>query len=416
MSKTMCSLVLTVGVLLAGSAAAQNEIRIGVLQPLSGPIANEGRRQLNGMENMRDIINERGGIHGKKITWAVGDAPDATAASNEAGRLINREGVKLIMGTFSSSLCLPASDVAERNNVIYFEVSCLDTRYSKRGYKNTYRSAADAGGMGHYSIEFIRDSLHKKLGTDLKKLKLAILSEDSAFGQGISGAARKRAEELGIAIVSVDFYNRNTMVDFTPLILKLKKAQPDVLLMPNYTNDAILFWRQARQQDLQLKATLNAGAVGYGSPDFGKTFGKLAEGPFTINQANEVSPKNLSKDGAALEAYVKKRYEEKYKEPYGGSALLGATGVAIMAEILKKTGGDLNPEKFRAAAQSIDIPVGGLVHAWGAKFDASGQNLDERVLFPATQWQDGTQVTVWPERFAVSPMRATPLPRWSERH
>src|SRR5215510_13634932 len=112
--------VITLLAFIAGSWTAipdglsQNQIKIGVLEPLSGPIAAEGRRQLNGMEVVRDIINERGGIAGKELVWVVADVPDPTAASNEAARLITQEGVKLLTGSFSSSLCVPASEVAAR--------------------------------------------------------------------------------------------------------------------------------------------------------------------------------------------------------------------------------------------------------------------------------------------------------------
>ena len=118
--------------------------------------------------------------------------------------------MKLLAGTFSSSLCLPASEVAARNNIVYWEVSCVDPRFNARGYKNVFRTEIDANGFGWYEIEFLRDTLHQKLGNELKDLKVAFLSEDSAYGQGTTEAGKKRAQELGIPIVSVDFYNRNT--------------------------------------------------------------------------------------------------------------------------------------------------------------------------------------------------------------
>lgn len=406
---------LAVSAALSPHAAAQNQIRIGILEPLSGPIAAEGRRQLNGMEVMRDIINERGGIAGKQLVWVVADAPDATAATSEASRLITQQGVKLIAGTFSSSLCLPASDVAARNNIVYWEVSCVDPRFSVRGYKNVFRTEIDANGFGWYEIEFIRDALSRKLGKDLNSLKVAILSEDSAYGQGTTEAAKKRAQELGIPIVSVDFYNRNSMTDFTPLILKLKSAQPDVIIANAYTNDAILFWQQARQLDLNVKAVLSAGAIGFGSPDFGKSLGAAAEGPFALLEPGGLNPKALTKEAAALDAEIAKRYEAKYKERYAASAQVGAAGIWILAEVLKKTGGDLSPDRIRAAALSLDIPVGGMLNGWGVKFQENGQNAPERVQHYMVQWQDGKQVTVWPERFAVAPMKHVPLPKWSER-
>lgn len=412
-----CAVVaaVAVGVALPSRATAQGQIKIGVLQPLSGPIAAEGRRQLNGMEVVRDLINERGGIAGKRLTWVVADAPDPTAATNQARRLITQEGVKLLAGTFSSSLCLPASDVAARSNVVYWEVSCVDPRFSVRGYKNVFRTEIDANGFGWYQLEFIRDTLHKKLGKDLKDLRIAFLSEDSAYGQGTTEAGRKRAQELGIRVISVDFYNRNTMTDFTPIILKLKSSRPDVIIANAYTNDAILFWQQARQLDLDVKAVVGAGAIGFGSPDFGKSLGAAAEGPFTLLEPAGMNPKALDKEVAALEAEIARRYEVKYKERYAASAQVGAAGMWILAEVLKKTGGDLSPDKVRAAALSLDIPVGGTLNGWGVKFQDNGQNATDRVQHYIVQWQNGKPVTVWPERFAVAPMKHVPLPKWSER-
>ena len=399
----------------ASQAVAQNQIKIGILEPLSGPIAAEGRRQLNGMEVVRDIINERGGIAGKQLTWVVADVPDPTAASNEASRLITQEGVKLLAGTFSSSLCLPASEVAARNNIVYWEVSCVDPRINVRGYKYVFRTEIDASGFGWYEIEFLRDTLHQKLGKELKDLKVAFLSEDSAYGQGTTEAAKKRAQELGIPIVSVDFYNRNSMTDFTPIILKLKASKPNVIIAAAYTNDAILFWKQAKQLDLQFDALVSAGAVGFGSPDFGKSLGKGAEGPFALVEPAGMNPKAVAKEVSALEAEIAKRYEAKYGEKYAASAQLGAAGIWILAEVLKRTGGDLNPDKVRAAVLGIDIPVGGTLNGWGVKFQDNGQNAPDRVQHYMLQWQDGRQVTVWPERFAIAPMRFVPLPKWSER-
>lgn len=399
----------------APRAVAQNQIKIGILEPLSGPIAAEGRRQLNGMEVVRDIINERGGIAGKQLTWVVADVPDPTAASNEASRLITQEGVKLLAGTFSSSLCLPASEVAARNNIVYWEVSCVDPRINVRGYKYVFRTEIDASGFGWYEIEFLRDTLHQKLGKELKDLKVAFLSEDSAYGQGTTEAAKKRAQELGIPIVSVDFYNRNSMTDFTPIILKLKASKPNVIIAAAYTNDAILFWKQAKQLDLQFDALVSAGAVGFGSPDFGKSLGKGAEGPFALVEPAGMNPKAVAKEVSALEAEIAKRYEAKYGEKYAASAQLGAAGIWLLAEVLKRTGGDLNPDKVRAAVLGIDIPVGGTLNGWGVKFQDNGQNAPDRVQHYMLQWQDGRQVTVWPERFAIAPMRFVPLPKWSER-
>src|SRR5215467_3932748 len=93
-------LVMISAVVAAVSSGQSGEYKIGVLEPLTGPLAGEGKRHLEGFEIVRDMINERGGVMGKKLTFTVADAPDPTVAASEANRLITREGVKIITGTF----------------------------------------------------------------------------------------------------------------------------------------------------------------------------------------------------------------------------------------------------------------------------------------------------------------------------
>src|SRR5690349_24945599 len=110
----LTALTLVSAALIGGSEgqALQGEYKIGVLEPLTGPLAGEGKRHLEGFEIVRDMINERGGVMGKKLAFVVADAPDPTAAATEATRLATREGVKIITGTFSSRLCGAASEAA----------------------------------------------------------------------------------------------------------------------------------------------------------------------------------------------------------------------------------------------------------------------------------------------------------------
>ena len=116
---TLTIIVATLALVLGGEPAAvrgqspAGEYKIGVLEPLTGPLAFEGKRHMEGLEVVRDLINERGGVMGKKLVFAVADATDPTAAASEANRLITREGVKIITGTFSSRLCGAASEVDE---------------------------------------------------------------------------------------------------------------------------------------------------------------------------------------------------------------------------------------------------------------------------------------------------------------
>src|SRR5256886_743614 len=250
----------TLTALAAVTHGQSGEYKIGVLEPLTGPLAGEGKRHLEGFEIVRDMINERGGVMGKKLVFTVADAPDPTAAATEATRLATREGVKIITGTFSSRLCGAASEAAARQNVIYWETSCVDPRFNKRGLKNVYRPEIAATGFGWYNVEFIAKHLAPRFNKKPSELKIAFLSEDSSYGQGVTESARQRAkQEFGMQEVgSVEYYKFDTINDFTPVIVKLKQAQPDVLHHIAHTNDSILFWRQAKEQNLQVKALVHA--------------------------------------------------------------------------------------------------------------------------------------------------------------
>src|SRR5438874_13212264 len=249
-----------------GVAPAQQlkgEYKLGVLEPPNGNLAVQGKLHLEGYEIMRDLINSRfGGVMGRKLVLVVGDAPDPTAAASEATRLATREGVKIITGTFSSTLCGAASEAASRQNVIYWETSCVDPRFTRRGLKNVFRTEVDGTGFGWYNVEFIAKHLAHRLGKKTSELRVAFLSEDSSYGQSVTEMARQRAkQEFGMQEVSAEYYTFTTN-DLTPTILKLKNANPDILHHTARNHAAILFWRQAREQTFALKALVHAGATG----------------------------------------------------------------------------------------------------------------------------------------------------------
>jgi len=415
---TVLALALTLATLAGGVSgqALSGEYKIGVLEPLTGPLAGEGKRHLEGYEIVRDMINERGGVMGKKLVFAVADAPDPTAAASEANRLITREGVKIITGTFSSRLCGAASEAAARHNVIYWETSCVDPRFNKRGLKNAFRTEIDATGFAWYNIEFIVKHLAPRLNIRPNQLKIAFLSEDSSYGQGVTESARQRAkQEFGMQELGVEYYNFTTINDFTPVIVKFKQAGPDVVHHIAHTNDSILFWRQAREQNFQFKALVHAGATGYGSPDFGKAHGDGANGPFALLEPGPgFKIESLRPDGQKLE----RDFRDAVKKRTGGDAQgghqLAGGGLWVLKLVLDRARSD-DLDKFRAAVTALDLPVGSMINGWGVKFNDEGQNANERVQHYMLQWQNGRLVTVWPEEFTTMRAKWMPLPAWDQR-
>jgi branched-chain amino acid transport system substrate-binding protein len=401
----------------ASAQPLQGEYKVGVLEPLTGPLAFEGKRHLEGYEIMRDLINERfGGVMGRKLVLVSGDAVDPTAAASEATRLITREGVKILTGTYSSTLCGAASEAAARHNVIYWETSCVDPRFTRRGLKNVFRTEIDGTGFGWYNVQFIAKHLAPKFNVQPSQLKIAFLSEDSSYGQGVTEAARQRAkQEFGMQEVAAEYYAFATTNDFTPIILKLKALAPDVVHHIARGHDAVLFWRQSREQGFVFKALVHAGATGYGSPDFGKALGPDGNGPFALLEPGPgFRLETMRPEGQRIEKAFRDAAKAKTGgEPYGGHQL-AAGGLWVLKLVLDQAKTD-DLEKFRQAVLAMDVPTGSGVNGWGVKFADTGQNSNERVQHYMLQWQGGQLVLVWPEEFTTNRAKWIPLGAWDQR-
>lgn len=407
--------------LVAGAVQGQpqlsGEYKIGVLEPLTGNLAVQGKLHLEGYEIMRDLINTRfGGVMGKKLVFVTGDAVDPTAAASEATRLATREGVKIITGTFSSILCGAASEAAARQNVIYWETSCVDPRLTRRNLKTVFRTEIDGTGFGWYNVEFIAKHLAHRLGKKPNELRVAYLSEDSSYGQSVTESARQRAKgEFGMQEVALEYYTFTTN-DLTPVILKLKAANPDILHHISRDQDAILFWRQAREQNFEVKAVVHAGATGYGNPGFGKAFGNDANGPFALLEPGPgLLIEKFRPEGQRIERAFREAVKAKTGSdvPTGGHQLAGG-GLWVLKLVLDAAKTD-ELDKFRAAVLAMDLPVGSTVNGWGIKFDETGQNSNARVQHYMLQWQNGAMVTVWPEEFTTHRAKWIPLGPWDQR-
>jgi branched-chain amino acid transport system substrate-binding protein len=365
---------------------------------------------------MRDIINERGGVMGKKLTFAQADGPNPTAAASEANRLITREGVKIITGTFSSTLCGAASEAAARHNVIYWETSCVDPRFTRRGLKNVFRTEIDGNGFGWYMVEFAAKYLAPKLNMRPNQFKVVFLSEDSSYGQSSTEAARERAKkEFGMTELALEYYNFQNINDFTPIIAKFKPLNPDIVFVIQRNNDAILFWRQAKEQNFVFKAMVHAGATGAGSPDFGAALKNDANGPFALLEPGPgFKVEALRPEGQQIERAFRDAVQKATGSyPLGGHQL-AAGGLWMLKLVLDRAKTD-ELTKFREAVMSLDLPVGSSVNGWGAKFDETGQNSNERVQHYMLQWQNGELVTVWPEEFTIQRAKWIPLGPWEQR-
>jgi branched-chain amino acid transport system substrate-binding protein len=227
----------------------------------------------------------------------------------------------------------------------------------------------------------------------------------------VGGGAVERVKALGLNLVADEKYSKN-LTDYSSMVLRLKAQDPDAIVATSYLNDAITIWRQMRELDLNVKAMIGVG-TGYALDDFLKAHGKYTDGIFNSDATMTVNRSALSAQAQELIKEFVPRFEEAYKHEPGPLAGITLGYVwALLTEVLPKAG-SMDVDKIRAAAHSIDKPLGSFPTGVGLKFDDKGQNV--RTLLPMMQWQNGKLPVVWPEKYATAKIIMLPLPKWSER-
>jgi branched-chain amino acid transport system substrate-binding protein len=412
------ALVLAAAVCLAGlPAAVAQDVQIGTIFPMTGNMAFGGNEGFMGTEIAREIVNEKGGLWGgKKIVFVTADAPDQTAATNEMNRLISRENVKLVIGSFSSAIAFTASAVAERNKVIFWENHGVADTIARRGFKYLFKSNVNATGTGGGAATWAATYLAKALNVAPKDMKVAVVWEDGTYGASVGKAAFEKAKELGLNVVANEGYSAKSP-DLSPLILKLKELNPDALLVAGIGQDAVLFWSQAKKLDFNVKAVV-ATSGGWGVPDFAKNLGSGAEGVFSSDFPTEVNPDGLTPQARELAREFIKRFQAKRGTRPTGNAWLAFAGTMVLFQEVLPKAGSLDADKIRQAAFSLDLPQGSMANGCGVKFiphDQFDGGKNERAFAIVGQWQDGVMRVVGPDKLATHKPVFVPLPKWSER-
>jgi branched-chain amino acid transport system substrate-binding protein len=398
------------------SKAADEVIKIGALYPLSGPMALLGTHDMNGVELATAFVNERGGIGGKKIQVIKADAPSPEAAISEAERLINVEKLDVIMGTYSSSLSFVASEVAEKHHKIYWETGAIADKITQRGFKYLFRNCTQASDFGYAAADFTTGTLAPIFGIDVKKLKIAVMFEDSLFGTSVCSAAKERLDKAGANVVAFESYSKK-VTDLSSLVMKFRSLKPDVIIATCYVNDAILWQRQMKELNLNVKAMVGTGG-GHGILDFAKAVGSDSDGVFSADFPLVKEASSLSPDLDPPLKVVWDRYKVAYGDFPDLHAMSAFTGAWVFYNHVLAKAGSTDPEKIRDAAYRVDIPQGGTHMGWGVKYQGEndpqpGQNT--RAFAVMMQWQGGLNYCVWPKKYAERNQILVPLPKWKDR-
>jgi branched-chain amino acid transport system substrate-binding protein len=401
--KTFTTALLVGATAFAQLALAQQTIKIGALNPYSGPLALYGTEVTRGYEVAVDKVNAAGGVLGRKIELIRGDVSNPQQGIATVEQLVAKDKVDMFVGTYISAIALTASDTAMRYNKLYWETNAVAQSLTERGLPNFIRSGPDGGAFANTSAATVRDLIAPALKKDVKDLKIWIEHEDSIYGTSIAQGQKRILEAFGAKVVGVGAHSARS-IDLNDTVLRAKQAAPDVLIQTGYVPDGNLLLRTAREQGFKPAAMLFVGTGD--TPETLQALGASSiEGVLVVGYPrNDISEAFGPGNKAYLEAY-----RAKYKsDPVAPQGMAAYSGFLILVEALKAAG-SLDIGKVQAAAAKLDKPENTYPSGFGAKFDKTFQNV--RASFTTSQWQAGKMVTVFPKTAVLPGVALKPLAR-----
>jgi branched-chain amino acid transport system substrate-binding protein len=250
----------------ASVTAAQAEILIAVVGPMTGQYAWNGEEFRVGADLAVEKINATGGILGEQVRLIVGDdAADPDQAVAVANKLVG-DGVVFVAGHWASGASIAASKVYEQAGVLMISPSSTNPRLTDEGGPNVFRVCGRDDRQGEVGGDYLAD----RWGNE----KIAILHDGTAYGEGLAEQTKKQLNKRGVSEAIYDAYAPGD-VDYSPVISRLKAAGIDVLFVGGYSAEAALMIREARDQDYDVQLVSGDGLA---TSDFWLTAGSAGEG------------------------------------------------------------------------------------------------------------------------------------------
>ncbi|MBI3089235.1 MAG: ABC transporter substrate-binding protein [Candidatus Tectomicrobia bacterium] len=383
--------------------AQPRPIPIGIIHPVSGPLAEIGQVERLGAQLAVDEINAGGGIKslgGAKLALMLGDSESKPAVGRaEAERLI-REGAVILMGAFQSAVTLAIAQVAEQRGIPFvIDIAAADP-ITQRGYQHVFRIFPTVDRLATNGVNFMREVF--EASGRMPKTIVAMHTND-LFGSLQAKAFVKKSQDLNAPwkITEVIPYPLTT-VDLSTEVSKVKALKPEVLAPITRLRDAILMVRELYKQRVELLGVVSPGAPGLYEAEFITQLGKLAEYAMdAVPWHNPLDPRTKRVSDAFYQRYG------RHLDTNSGYAY---EGIIVSADALERAAGT-KPEAIVAALRTTNLEA--RIMAGGPiKFAPNGDNVNAASAM--VQVLQGRARTIWPKAIAEVPFRF-PAPQLWER-
>lgn len=387
------------------ASAADDTIILGAAISLTGKYSTNGEHTKRGYDLAVKRVNEMGGVKIGDKTYDIkvvyyDDESTPARGAQLAERLISQDGVKFVLGPYSSGLTKAMAPVTEKYGIPMVEANGAARSLFDKGYRYLFAVLSTSEQYLQSAVQLAAEQA-EKAGRDPSTVRIAGAFENDPFSQDIRAGVLDDAKRLGMKMV-IDDKLPKELNDMTATLTKVKALRPDLLVVSGHSKGAALAIRQISDMkvDVPMLAMTHCDAA-----QIIDKFGKDAE--YTLCASQWAPSLSYRDDYFGSASDFARLFEETYgyAPPYQSAE--SAAAVLVYADAFKRAQ-SLDPDAVRDALAATDMQT----FYGNIDFDETGKNIAKPMVL--YQVQDGEYRVVAPTRWAAAELRH-PTPPWSER-
>lgn len=342
----------------AGTAGAQQVVKIGHVAPISGPSAHLGKDNENAARMAVDEINAKGfTLNGQKATLQLiseDDGADPKQGTAVAQKLVDAK-VNGVIGHLNSGTTVPASKIYNDAGIVQISPATTAPVYTRQHFPGAFRVVASDAKLGSTLSKYALDTLHAK--------NIAIIDDRTTYGQGVADEFAKGLKKPGIKVVGREFTSA-TATDYTAILTSIKAKKPDLIFFGGMDSVAGPMLKQMKALGIN---TVFMGGDGMCTDALGRLAGDgLGEGKVYCAEAGGVK---------GPQEKVMEDFRARYKKKFNMDVQLYAPYVYDSVMVMAKAMQDAksaDPAKYLPVLKNIKYEgVTGTI-----QFDANGDIKD----------------------------------------
>ena len=321
---------------------SKDEIRIGTIQDLSGPLAGFGKQARNGMQLRVDELNEQGNINGRKLKLFVEDSGyDPKKAVLAAQKLVNQEKIFIMAGHIGTAQNMAAMPVQFDKNIVNF----MPITAAREMYEPLHRLKYSFAATYYDQIRLALPKMIKEKGAK----KVCTIYQDDEFGLEVQRGAEAGLKGIGMEVAEKTTYKRGA-TDFSSQVARMKAAECDFVVLGTIIRETIGTIAEARKTGWS--PTFFGSSAVY-TDLIHKLGGKAMDG---LYGAHTVQHPYLDEAAQPIRFWANK-YKTKFNEDPTVFSVYGYNFVDVFIRGATAAGKDLTTDSFVKAMEGLKVPA-----------------------------------------------------------